>query len=132
MFLLYFEKSFKTRPVLVFSISGLVHFPPGDDWVDYWAPSTSFAGGTSATVPAPLTTLPLFQRKGAVLAQLDLHDSSTLVLRTHAGGARPKRKTRHGLGPRAILSTAGACGCYISYNRVLRAVLQNTLRWGIF
>ena len=34
--------------------------------------------------------------------------------------------------PRAILSTPGPSGFYISYNRVLRAVLQKPLRWGIF
>ena len=34
--------------------------------------------------------------------------------------------------PRAILSTPGTSGYYISYNRVLRVVLQNPLRWGIF
>ena len=34
--------------------------------------------------------------------------------------------------PRAILSTPGTSGYYITYNRVLRAVLQKPLRWGIF
>ena len=34
--------------------------------------------------------------------------------------------------PRAILNTPGTSGYYISYNRVLRAVLQKPLRWGIF
>ena len=34
--------------------------------------------------------------------------------------------------PRATLSTPGTSGYYISYNRVLRAVLQTPLRWGIF
>ena len=34
--------------------------------------------------------------------------------------------------PRAILSTPGTSGYYISYKRVLRAVLQKPLRWGIF
>ena len=34
--------------------------------------------------------------------------------------------------PRAILSTPGTSGYYISYNRVLRAVLQKPLRCGIF
>ena len=33
---------------------------------------------------------------------------------------------------RAILSKPGTSGYYISYNRVLRAVLQTPLRWGIF
>ena len=34
--------------------------------------------------------------------------------------------------PRAILITPGTSGYYISYNRVLRAVLQKPIRWGMF
>ena len=34
--------------------------------------------------------------------------------------------------PRAILSTPGTSGYYISNNRVLRAVLQKPLRWVSF
>jgi hypothetical protein len=37
-------------------------------------------------VPAPLTTLPLFQRKGSVVPKLDLDDERLLVLQTHAEG----------------------------------------------
>ena len=34
--------------------------------------------------------------------------------------------------PRAILRTPGTSGYYISYNRVPKAVIQNSLGWGTF
>ena len=65
-----------------------VHFPGDDEWVDYWANTTaSHKGGSTATVAAPLTTLPLFQRKGSVVPMLDLEDDTVLVLNTHDDGA---------------------------------------------
>ena len=70
----------------------VVHFPPGDDWVSYWANTTTYAGGSIVAVPAPLTTLPLFQRKGSVLPLLDLDDDRVLVLKTHDVG-----NSHHGL-----------------------------------
>ena len=64
-----------------------VHFPPGDDWVDYWSPnSTVYKGGSTAHVQAPLTTLPVFQRHGSVIPQIELDDETVLVLRTHDDG----------------------------------------------
>eukprot|EP01052_Picozoa_sp_SAG31_P020363 SAG31_NODE_1526_length_8004_cov_4.741176_9_plen_191_part_00 len=54
-----------------------VHFPANaatedeveEEWVDYWSPGTSpiYKGGTQANVSAPLTTLPLFQRRGSII-----------------------------------------------------------------
>ena len=65
-----------------------VHFPGDDEWVDYWANTTaSHKGGSTVTVAAPLTTLPLFQRKGSVVPMLDLDDDTVLVLNTHDDGA---------------------------------------------
>ena len=70
-----------------------VHFPGDDDWVDYWANTTaSHKGGSTATVAAPLTTLPLFQRKGSVVPMIDLDDATVLVLKTHDDGT-PHRGT---------------------------------------
>jgi alpha-D-xyloside xylohydrolase len=65
-----------------------VHFPPGYQWIDYWNPTTGVThqGGTNTVVAAPLTTLPLFQRKGSVVPMLDLDDETVLVLKTHDNG----------------------------------------------
>ena len=53
--------------------------------MDYWAPtSRAYPVNSTAVVSAPLTTLPVFQRKGSVVPLLDLGDARTLVLRTHA------------------------------------------------
>ncbi|HUT53760.1 MAG TPA: TIM-barrel domain-containing protein [bacterium] len=44
-----------------------VSFPEGDDWVYLWDRSRVHAGGTQATVWAPLTEYPIFVRKGSPL-----------------------------------------------------------------
>eukprot|EP01049_Picozoa_sp_SAG25_P017963 SAG25_NODE_4927_length_730_cov_1.156894_1_plen_152_part_00 len=38
--------------VEVGALNRSVAFPPGNDWVDYWSPSTKYAGGTRQTVSA--------------------------------------------------------------------------------
>ena len=66
----------------------MVHFPAsGDEWVDYWhttPPGTVYTGNTTVNISAPLTYLPLFQRRGSVVPLLDLDRADTLVLRTHS------------------------------------------------
>ena len=55
--------------------------------MSYWAPNgTLYNGGSTAHVQAPLTTLPVFQRHGSVVPQIELDDETVLVLRTHDGG----------------------------------------------
>ncbi|MDE5551875.1 MAG: DUF5110 domain-containing protein, partial [Muribaculaceae bacterium] len=49
----------KTRKVI---------FPAGE-WIDWYNPSRRYAGGTTATVPAPLDILPLFVRQGSFVPQ---------------------------------------------------------------
>ena len=43
-----------------------VSVPTGGEWEDYWT-GTRYAGGSTATVPAPLARLPLLVRAGALL-----------------------------------------------------------------
>lgn len=43
-----------------------VYFPKGSDWVDWWT-GERYAGGQSATIPAPLDRLPIFIRAGSVI-----------------------------------------------------------------
>ena len=52
--------------------------------------------------------------------------------REHTRENRENDGLETGIMGAAILSTPGTSGYYISYNRVLRAVLQKPLRWGIF
>lgn len=49
-----------------------VYFPePGTSWVDINNPARVYAGGSRATVDAPLSVLPLFARAGALIATAD-------------------------------------------------------------
>ncbi|MDE7159647.1 MAG: DUF5110 domain-containing protein [Muribaculaceae bacterium] len=64
-----------------------VLFPEGH-WIDWWNPSLSYRGGTTATVKAPLDRLPLFVRRGAFIPQYDRpidnvtqYDPSTLTVK---------------------------------------------------
>ena len=43
-----------------------VYFPRGS-WHSYWDPSQQFRGRRTLTVPAPLDTIPVFVRDGAVV-----------------------------------------------------------------
>lgn len=54
-----------------------MYFPKGDTWIDFWSGKT-FAGGTVATVAAPLADMPLFVRAGAIIPMLP-PDVDTLV-----------------------------------------------------
>ena len=56
-----------------------MYFPPGDAWVDfYYNYGKEFQGGTVESVPAPMSAMPLFVRKGAILPMLPW-DVVTLV-----------------------------------------------------
>lgn len=53
-----FRKGARTRKVT---------FPTGDTWVNWNRPSQRFAGGTTATVAAPLSELPMFVKAGSFI-----------------------------------------------------------------
>ncbi len=44
-----------------------VTFPAGSRWVNWNKPSQTFAGGTTATVAAPLEQLPMFVKEGSFI-----------------------------------------------------------------
>ena len=46
-----------------------VYFPAGDTWINWNKPSQTFAGGTTATVAAPLEELPMFVKAGSFIPQ---------------------------------------------------------------
>lgn len=46
-----------------------VYFPKGSRWVDFDNPAVSYAGGSTATVKAPLERLPLFVKEGSFIPQ---------------------------------------------------------------
>ncbi len=67
----------------------LVYLPHGT-WYDYWS-GERFVGGRSVVVPAPLDTLPLFVRAGAIVPQsaVTQHTSEVpeeLTYQIHLGG----------------------------------------------
>jgi alpha-glucosidase len=53
-------------PVLAEGASSRPVYLPEGDWYDFWSPKR-FAGGRQVTVRAPLETLPLFVRAGAII-----------------------------------------------------------------
>jgi alpha-D-xyloside xylohydrolase len=67
-----------------------VYFPAGADWYDFDT-GKRYAGGTSATVPAPLNRIPVFVRAGAVVPTgpvtqyVDEKPDAPLVLQVYAG-----------------------------------------------
>ena len=46
-----------------------VYFPTGSTWVNWNKPSQTFAGGTNATVAAPLDQMPMFVKAGSFIPQ---------------------------------------------------------------
>ena len=54
-----------------------VALPTGSEWVDYWT-GTRYAGGSTATVAAPLARLPLLVRAGALLPTQPYRPSAAL------------------------------------------------------
>ncbi len=46
-----------------------VYFPAGDTWINWNKPSQTFAGGTTATVAAPLEEMPMFVKAGSFILQ---------------------------------------------------------------
>ena len=71
-----------------------VYFPRGADWYDLRT-GTKYSGGTEATVPAPLETIPVFARAGTILptgpaiqyTSEKLDGPLTLIVFTGADGA---------------------------------------------
>jgi alpha-D-xyloside xylohydrolase len=67
-----------------------VYFPAGADWYDFDT-GKRYAGGTRATVPAPLNRIPVFVRAGAVIPTgpvtqyVDEKPDAPLVLQVYAG-----------------------------------------------
>jgi alpha-D-xyloside xylohydrolase len=67
-----------------------VYFPAGADWYDFDT-GKRYAGGSSATVPAPLNRIPVFVRTGAVIPTgpvtqyVDEKPDAPLVLQVYAG-----------------------------------------------
>lgn len=46
-----------------------VYFPAGGSWINWNKPSQTFAGGTTATVAAPLEEIPMFVKAGSFIPQ---------------------------------------------------------------
>lgn len=67
-----------------------VYFPAGTDWYDFDT-GKRYAGGTGATVPAPLNRIPVFVRAGAVIPTgpvmqyVDEKPDAPIVLQVYAG-----------------------------------------------
>ena len=72
-----FGKDIFVAPLINNSTTRTIHFPAGNDWVDYWDSSMLYHGGSTVKdLPAPLTTLPVFKRAGSIIP---LHVSRSYI-----------------------------------------------------
>jgi len=74
-------------PVVDEGTQRTVYLPPGE-WVDYWT-GAAVAGGKVVVADAPLETIPVWARAGAVLAKIP-EDVMTLVPEKESGNSSVK------------------------------------------
>jgi alpha-D-xyloside xylohydrolase len=74
-------------PVIDEGTQRAVYLPEGD-WVDYWT-GAEIAGGKVVVADAPLETIPVWARAGAVIAKIP-EDVMTLVAQKESGNAAVK------------------------------------------
>ncbi len=79
-----FGPDFLVAPVIDEGTERAVYLPTGD-WVDYWT-GAAVAGGQVVVADAPLDTIPLWARAGAVIAKIP-EDVMTLVPQKESGNA---------------------------------------------
>ena len=79
-----FGPDFLVAPVIDEGTERAVYLPAGD-WVDYWT-GAAVAGGQVVVADAPLDTIPLWARAGAVIAKIP-EDVMTLVPQKESGNA---------------------------------------------
>eukprot|EP01121_Diplochlamys_sp_Union-15-3_P010060 TRINITY_DN2783_c0_g1_i3.p1 TRINITY_DN2783_c0_g1~~TRINITY_DN2783_c0_g1_i3.p1 ORF type:complete len:217 (-),score=23.67 TRINITY_DN2783_c0_g1_i3:69-719(-) len=54
-------------PIVEDSLKRTVEFPKGNDWIDWWNASLVYTGGSSKDFTVPLTSFPVFHRKGSIV-----------------------------------------------------------------
>jgi alpha-glucosidase (family GH31 glycosyl hydrolase) len=59
-------------PIVEDNTTRVVHFPAGNNWIDWFNTSLVYQGGTSATLDVPLTSFPVFRRQGSMIATIDM------------------------------------------------------------
>src|SRR6202044_1429271 len=82
-----FGPDFLVAPVTDAGTSRPVYLPAGD-WVNYWT-GLQATGGKTLVVDAPLDTIPVYVRAGAVIAKIP-EDVMTLVPAAESGAADVK------------------------------------------
>jgi alpha-D-xyloside xylohydrolase len=82
-----FGPDFLVAPVIDEGTQRPVYLPPGE-WVDYWT-GAAVAGGKVVVADAPLETIPVWARAGAVIAKIP-EDVMTLVPQKESGNTTVK------------------------------------------
>jgi alpha-D-xyloside xylohydrolase len=82
-----FGPDFLVAPVIDEGTQRTVYLPVGE-WVDYWT-GAEIAGGKVAVADAPLETIPVWARAGAVIAKIP-EDVMTLVPEKESGNTKVK------------------------------------------
>jgi alpha-D-xyloside xylohydrolase len=82
-----FGPDFLVAPVVDAGVARTVYLPAGD-WVNYWT-GLQATGGKTLNVDAPLNTIPVYARAGAVIAKIP-EDVMTLVPTSESGNSDVK------------------------------------------
>jgi alpha-D-xyloside xylohydrolase len=82
-----FGPDFLVAPVVDEGMQRPVYLPPGD-WIDYWT-GKQVSGGKVVIADAPVDTIPVWVRAGAVIAEIP-EDVMTLVPQSESGNTTVK------------------------------------------
>jgi alpha-D-xyloside xylohydrolase len=97
-----FGPDFLVAPVIDEGTERTVYLPAGE-WVDYWT-GAEVAGGKVVVADAPVATIPVWARAGAVIAKIP-EDVMTLVAESESGNTKVKS-----LDDRRVYEVIGGAG----------------------
>jgi alpha-D-xyloside xylohydrolase len=67
-----FGPNILAAPIITAGATSRAVYLPADHWLDYNTKSNLYVGSTNLTVPAPIQTIPLFVREGAIIPRGDI------------------------------------------------------------
>jgi alpha-D-xyloside xylohydrolase len=73
-----FGPNILVAPVVTAGATSRAVYLPADHWLDYNNKSNLYAGSTNLTIPAPIQTVPLFVREGAIIPRGDIWQGNNM------------------------------------------------------